>query len=653
MTDTPGTAVAPRTSSGVRLVTIAVMALAFVACVRTLSNADIWTHMASGKAIMDQGLTRVDPLSSEITEGAYSWVNPNWLYDVVLYGAWHLGGGTLVTLLHALMAALAIGLAMKASRGHASVGMAGLAAVLCIWLAAPMLIPGAILVGTLFAAIFMMRLLTPGSALAVWGLLIPLQIVWTNINRSFPLGVVIAALFAIQARFDRRMDPKSRPSAGWGLVAALALATVVNPYFLRLHMANLRDWFDPVRNIELAWLFPFTGTLGRSPLVWGVLGLIVAAFLVIRQRMPIALTTLGVLSAYLMFRIPAHMALCGVLAIPFLSLALSALLGEHRGGAIPPRFEGVSAVMALLAVVISAGLFASNAYYNRSGTAARFGFGIESDVVPTTSAKVVMDPAFPKSIVNLGIDGGYLALQFLEGGATNRRVFCDTRANVFGVRFYAALDYWLRGGTNAWTAIQRNTPRPAAIVLNCTWPGAGEAAWNLLGAQGWHLAWFDGTTAILLKPTAAVKSLLTNEALQREGLEILERERRDYAARLDDPLASHKSMRLIGAGHFYMGLRRYGQAEAVYALIARGMPEYDAARLYLAIAQTELGKADSAIANLLPLRRAQPDDVRILVAYARACKKAGQNAEAEAAAARIKALDTRAVDAITSPWPLL
>ena len=69
-------------------------------CVRTISNAEFWMHLALGRGLAEQGFSRVDTLT--FTAAGQPYLNPSWLFDRFLFPLWQLGGATFIILAHAV-----------------------------------------------------------------------------------------------------------------------------------------------------------------------------------------------------------------------------------------------------------------------------------------------------------------------------------------------------------------------------------------------------------------------------------------------------------------------------------------------------------------------------------------------------------------------
>lgn len=245
-------------------VALGVLLLAFVVSSNKITHTSIWNQLQSGRLILAAGspLT-TDPFS--YTRPGASWVNVSWLFEVAhasLFGlardmvptdatdpigsarrAEQIGAGTLVAvggLIRLLTAvfllrirrsgpgawwsALCVFLALGAVLSPAGVVSGGIAG------------PGQVSPGTwgiLFLAIelwMLHRALNLGSGGSAFAL-VPLFVLWANVDESFLAGLMVLAAFAIGRVKPSRMDDPSAPALPKAMLVlvASALACLLNP----------------------------------------------------------------------------------------------------------------------------------------------------------------------------------------------------------------------------------------------------------------------------------------------------------------------------------------------------------------------------------------------------------------------------------------
>lgn len=555
---------------------------------RTISHSDFWLHLASGQS----GFTKTETLT-RASEGA-AWVNMNWLYDLLLAGTWSVGGAPLVTIVHLLAVAVAFVLLVGIIRPQA--GPAAIALALCLsgWLLAPRFEVRPEIFALLFGASYLCILSRQTPTWVPFAVLVPLQIVWANFDPSFIWGLLIVLLLAVQAYMDqpageRSFDVMILPL---GLFAALALASLVNPAGLGLYGVAFSTWLMPMMS---DWISPVSGyfpsALARNlitlALIIGAIGLLTR-----RERLPLALTSLAMISAFLAVRaMPSFIGWFALFAFPFFCISLQALHQlvvkqlekNDREGGIRIWQTGQASLVVLITVV-TLFVIPSNGYYNRSGSFSVFGLGTALDPFPAEAVALIEHPAFPENFLNLPMDGAYLAYAL-----STRRPYVDHRTGLHGSQKLAMLAAGLAGDPTAWEDLQATT-EPQALVINNLWPLAPETIRHLR-QKGWVELYFDGSTTILLKDRPEFAELLEQrDQWLRAGLQRLEERRREVRAGIGGRRAPALPAALIGAGPVLQMQGRAREAAACYSVLAAAAPSMVIARMNLGIAQRNIGE---------------------------------------------------------------
>lgn len=615
--------------------------------IRTITHADFWIHLASGREILQNGLPVHDPFSFA-TPPALEWLNSTWLYDVVLALLWRAGDAPIATAAHVVAAVLAFFILLPTARRFAGDTSIAAALILCAWLLSPQFQPRAFIFCLPMPALCMALLSSKRPTRTVAATLLPTQLLWTNLHESFFLGPAITALFAAEAYLSNEDDGTSRFRSLAMLTAGLIAASFINPFGDTLWQHVLQSATNPTYNVLLEWISPFsslfTFAFGKH-LVTATLVIVAVGFVACRRRLPMALTSLAVLCAFALIRSPRYLDAFAVMAFPFLCLSLQSIEDMARAGLVRAGFarEGVRircgpAFVILLSAFSMWGL-ASNLYYNRSGSAASFGTGIEYTLFPEGAARVLLQQAgFPERALNIAADGGFLAWNLPE-----RKIFTDTRNTLYGTRFYQDFGKALLGDEALWGRTQEKWA-PEAILINCCWVRAGDAVRRLAASGQWRLAYFDGTTAVFLSPVASNVSLLQDPALHAAGLESLEAARRNYQARVSRERFPPNPPALIGAGGIFLALGRYKEAEAIFSLLVRGAPSMTEAWAKLGICQLQTGRYVEAARNLERALDVSPNQVMAWYWLERAYRHVGRESDAMAAHAKARALNPRLID---------
>ncbi len=603
---------------------------------RTISNSDFWIHLATGRTLAESGWIKAEPFSFT-TDQARTWINPTWLYDVALYHVWQIGGATaaIIAALACVLAAFALLLPI-AQRGAGGASQA-LSLLLVAWLIAPILTPTPASLALLAAALTI-RILSCSSTRTALLILVPVQIIWTNVHASFLLGPILAAVYcwdSARATTDKRL-------AAWLPVALLA-ATLANPYGISLHKLAFSSVTNPNASTLIEWISPFQGDfapfMGRHA-VTILLTVIASAFITIPTRLPIAPTALGVFGAFLLVISPRYYLFSGLFIFPFTAYGLQGIATwiSKRTGSDNWTVIGRGILFLLfIATVLLAG---SNYYFNRSGSASTFGLGIAPNLFPEKACDAILDrPDFPAHAVNLAYDGGYLAWR-LPG----RKIFTDSRAPVYGIAFYQGLAAALNGHAETWNALI-NKFDIGAVILNGTWPGTGFATRRLIDSGQWALAYWDGTTIVLLRRTEANAALIGNTAIQQAGLQQLENTRLTYESRLLAPGYLQNDPALIGASQLLFSLGRFDEARVLLSDVLQGSPTHSIAWQTFGLCLHANGDLDNAVRAIERATQLRPDNVASWLWLARLLNQQGDIARANAATQKAKKLNPQYADA--------
>jgi hypothetical protein len=628
----------------------AAAALAAVALlgVRTVATSGVWIHLATGRAIAGGGIPRTDPLSFATAPDA-PWINPHWLYDLVLYGLWLAGGPGLATVLHAAAGALAFALVAAAAGRRDDLPGIGLAFLLCGWVMAPQFTVSPVTAGLLFPAVFLLLLSRTAPVRRTGLALVPLQVLWTNMHPAFPLGPLMAILFAVEAR-------RTAEAAAGGtrarrlaiLAAALSAATLLNPYGFGLLRKAALLWTDPSASLMVEWISPFSADFSSAPTraaTGALLVALAAGFVTCGAPMPLAAAVLAGGSAFALIRAPGMAALCAILALPFLCLscrgwarALTGLAPLRPLASGPGRSAAALLVMALSAASVAA--VAGNSYYRTTGSASRFGLGVQDEMFPSEKVVALLQgPGAPGRCLNLSGDGGFLAWR-LPG----RKVFIDPRLELYGAAFFEGFAGALCGSDERWKALMSRW-EPEGIVLSCAWPAAGVAVRHVMSQPDWALVYFDGTTALFVRRQSTFQALIEDRGLQVGGARALEESQKRFDERIGGFPRPAVPPRIVGAANVFLGLRRFAEAENLLRSLVRGVPALRTAPLNLGMALMELGRPEEALTHLEEASRRMPAQPLAWLWLGQSLERLGQEAQAQQAYGRAEAINPQMASA--------
>jgi hypothetical protein len=232
-----------------RAVGALVTAVGVLAVSGPLTDSSFYTHLATGRIILDTGIVRTDPYT--FTAAGEPWVVQSWFASVIYAVLEEAAGLRAIRLFTALLGGVIAACAWLLS-AKATTLTARLVVVLPVlaigingWSERPLLIGLACFAGALLAS--------EGRLDPRW--LVPIGWLWVNTHGSWPLGLGVVALVAIGSRLDGERRPAELRPLAW-LTAGCA-AAIANPYGLRLltfpvellshreELATIVEWKPP------------------------------------------------------------------------------------------------------------------------------------------------------------------------------------------------------------------------------------------------------------------------------------------------------------------------------------------------------------------------------------------------------------------------
>lgn len=268
-----------------------VIAIAFLGILllagRVLVDSDTWWHLRAGQWIVEHhSILSVDQFS--FSRAGQTWHYPGWLAEVLMLGAYSLGGISGVNLLFLLIllaSIILIFLTMEGDsylRSFTLILAAGAATI--YWSARPQLF------SFLFAAVFYLciREFLFGKRNLLF-LLPPIMVLWVNLHGGFAIGFFFLILGLAGQSFFYTFHPDGRKSGEsrkiiWLSIAGASclLAALINPYgtemliypfktvSIQTLQNYLQEWQSPdFHNLHaqmFLWLLFITwGMIGFSP----------------------------------------------------------------------------------------------------------------------------------------------------------------------------------------------------------------------------------------------------------------------------------------------------------------------------------------------------------------------------------------------------
>ena len=613
-----------------------VLGLVFLAIVglRTISTPEIWSHLALGQNNAPISFLEVD-----------GFVNTTWLYDKLAYTFWNIGGAPLLIILNIIGLLGAFLLLIQVSNKWGKGLSQGFALLITGHLIFQTLDVGPQVAMMLFIALFLYILDTQKKPVFLFVALIPLQILWTNMHGSFLFGPIIVGLAAVQASQSSKgagsRKKNQTPLTGTlGLLAVILLvATVANPYFLKMHGQVLANLKAPAPVYWSSLFIEYFQIPALKPLILFIIILGAAGLITLKKKLPLVLTSLAIIGAFLVWTAPRTALLFSILAFPFIVLSLTSI-SEYINSSMESilgknaKFIG-PATGAILVILLIASMvpIIGNKAYVKTGSASKFGLGAQENLYPNDLEALLMHPAFPKKAINLAADGGYLAFNY------GRKCYIDYRSGTYDKELLQNLSSTMLGNRKAYDELMLNQ-RPEAFIINTLAPASAQGVVTLLNQKIWKLAYFDGTTAVLLRDKEELADLINNTELQQAGLVKLEKARAAYA-KLGGSCRNGNPAELIGSGKIYLAFNRPTEAKAIFALLIQGHGTLPGAWIGLGSSQLMLQEFDAAVASLKTATQQAPNSLLAWATYATACNYAGLTTESENAIGKVKKLVER------------
>jgi tetratricopeptide (TPR) repeat protein len=399
---------------------------AFLLGLRQISDSDVWTHLAHGRAIVaGHGFPAHEPFT--FPSAAMPYYNTEWLFGVALYAVYALGGLNAVIILKAallgLMAVLLWRTALLGSGAAADDGGRLRAAIAAAVIVAALLAmqyrfverPDAALMVFIAATVYALdAFVLEGRRRALY-LLVPMTVIWANVHPSVivaggPFAAALAGGLALRALGHWRGDLAGAPTLAQLRVvviagAAVALASLLNPYgwdaiTLPFRLAG-SEWFTQ-EVTELQRPRP-----GDHPIALALGALLLATLALNVRRAPIAAAALAAPFAWLALSGTRFVFLFPLVAAPLVARGLAAALATPRLARWRRALTTGSAVGAAAAVLPVVFLVAGvGPLAARDG---RPGVGVDGRAVPEGALAYLDRVGAAGPVFNAFHFGGYIA----------------------------------------------------------------------------------------------------------------------------------------------------------------------------------------------------------------------------------------------------
>jgi tetratricopeptide (TPR) repeat protein len=598
---------------------------------RRLDDSDTWWHLAAGRWIAQNGrVPFTDPFSYTVPD--HAWINLQWLYDLVLYGLWQLGGADLLVLTAVAAYTTAVALLMGTLRRWVGPVTAAALASWALIVTEERFLIRPEMVSLILLGIMLRLLLTATESSPRRLLGLPLVVLlWVNTHSLFVIGLFCIACTAAgaaggtywRAVAGAATGGRARVTPLLACAVASVAAAFLNPYFVRgvmfpLELLTRIDGSNSVYQSIGEFRSPWSGYFETLPIsAYQVLAvgsvLVVASALAARavtRRKSTARFAPGSLALFVSLLYVStlarrNIALFALGATPTVAMALAILRD-----AIPPRrrasariLEPATAIGLIVAGVVFAGWVASNRYYRWNGATHAFGLGVYDTNFPIAAARFAAEARLQPHLYNDLSAGGYLTwAQPVSSG-----VFIDGRLEVYDTEFFS---YYRRGldDPSYWYDAARKYDIRSVIIFH-RWPNRHALIRRLAQDPRWRLVHKD-EVAVVFAPAEVAADLGALTARYADETASRLRERRaaswQYPAEQATALRAYAELNLV-----------LGDSDAALAayddLLTLGIPPLDEAdvRYRYAVFLARRGDANRARLMLERARALLPADERV------------------------------------------
>jgi hypothetical protein len=412
------------TLRGVAPPAAAVLAFLAALSVGVLNDGDTWWHVAAGRLmIARRAVIHSDPFS--YTFAGAAWHTHEWLAQILLGGAFSLGGWSAVVILTAAAAGLTAWLLAR-DLGRWVSGLP----LLCLLALGLSLGTGSLLARPHMLALPILEIWTAellrarAEARAPRWIVLPLMALWANLHGSFMFGLAMIAPFALEALLAARSAGARRDVVlRWGAfgLAAAAMA-VVSP-------DGIGTLLFPIQLLGMKSLAHIGEWAPASFATVGPLEIAVMAGLFVAITRPIRLPILRALLLLLLLHLALqhtrYEQMLGVIGALILAAPMAQAFGQGAAapasGERPARAPILTAAALALAVLLAAA---------RLAWPVVLGDGAGR---PVSAVAAVPDATLCTHVLNDYSFGGYLIGRGL-------RPFIDSRADLYGDAYLEAYD---------------------------------------------------------------------------------------------------------------------------------------------------------------------------------------------------------------------
>jgi hypothetical protein len=616
--------------------------LAVVFTLRPIDDFDVWYHLAAGRLMAH---TWRWPMTNTFafTTPLHPWVDVHWVFQLLLYGVWVVGGATGAILLTSVLVLATVTVLYADARRFAPPSLVALLLTVALVVASPRFVPRPELLTFFLLAIFLWLLDDyPHCGRAIY-FLVPLQILWMNAHGTVPIGVVLVGCYWLGATLAFL---PALPS-GWRaatvctrtewrrltiVLALVALACLATPWGVAGALLPL-DLLPAVTGGSLLssrigeFRPPFQAGFGL-PLAYTWVGLLVLsglAFAMNVSRVHLGRLFTVLVFGYLSTQALRNVALFAWMAVPATAANVGSLVARRaarqsatladprrgtRVGVASPRPDssllvrvGEGAVIAITSLLIA--IVVTNQLSKWLGVEREFGLGISKLHAPIDALRFADTVGIEGNPFNDFASGGYLAWARFP----RDRVFVDGRTQAYPDDFFRFY-FNVMDDPEQWpTVVARFAPDYA--LLYHVWSNRFPLVRYLNAGHGWTLVYYDEIASLYMPLDDAHRAVRERaeqafaalQAARTDGAEAPVAARGLWDA-VRVPVAAIR--RDSGYGDFLLAIGKAGSAVEPYKRVLAADPSIGDVRFDLGIAYWSSGHPNEAMAEWRDVLRRDP-----------------------------------------------
>jgi hypothetical protein len=584
-----------------------VLALGCAVGLQKIRTFDYWWHLRTGALIAETGTVPTADVYTYTVPGT-PWIDIHWLFQLGLHAVYSLGGhpGVVVGKV-VFVCALLAALSTVGWRRNRPV-VTAIALSLMLLVVGDRIMPRPELPSFLLLAAVLALLERHERRSDAWVFaIVPLQILWVNMHGLFALGLALCAIYAASEFLRPLVQPGESLSRDrvWrlGALTLLAgLAALCNPNALdgalypveQLGMIGPPDQRGLFGSLIAELIPPLQGAWGSESVTLALVGtLALASFGAMAlnwRRLSGAHPLLWVSFAFLGLSARRNLALAAVVFAPILVRNLNEFLDRHPAPMRALRAAGIATalVLALLVVDVVRGSF-----FARIGAMREPGLGVSEIFYPSAAVEWIAREDPPGPLCHHMADGGYL-IWHLRG---RYPVMVDGRLEVYGAERFAELQVT---GPERFRALDEKY-HFGSVLVHYSLASSESLLWWLHLNANWQLVFLDDAAAVFVR-------LGEGDSRWQE----LNVDAPDLFPELRTEPGVVDRARRMARANWYVSLRRYQPALAVWEAMLERYPDIRQGPLMHAMLLMRTGKAAAAETILRRELAERPADAALL-----------------------------------------